>query len=161
MTPGNYSILETQNPNAGYDTPSGQPKTVALNWGDAKQVTVENFKLATVNFVKVSDDGNPMENVAFALLDSNKVPIKTGVTDAQGNLRFTGLKTGTYYWQEVVPEGYTNSKLPTMFTLDWSDVRTIDVTNNIAKGQIHIMKVSDGNNNTTGHKDGDRLAGAT
>jgi hypothetical protein len=30
----------------------------------------------------------------------------------QGNLQFAGLKAGTYYWQEVVPEGYTNSPLP-------------------------------------------------
>jgi len=161
MTPGTYRILETKNPNAGYDKPDGQPKTVSLYWGDSKQVTFENYKLATVNFVKVDDAGKPMANVPFLLLDSNKIVIKTGVTDVQGHLIFEGLKAGTYYWQEVVPEGFTNSPLPTMFKLNWSENKTVNVTNHIIEGQIHIMKVSDGNNNTTGQMDGDRLPGAT
>lgn len=161
LEPGNFNILETQNPNEGYDRPSSEPKTVSLNWGDSKVVTFENYKLATVNVVKVNDNGEPMADVAILLLDSNKNVIQTGVTDVQGNLVFNGLRAGTYYWQEVVPEGYTNSPLPTMFTLNWSDAKIINITNVISKGQIHIMKVSDGNNNTTGQLDGARLPGAT
>jgi len=161
MEPGNYSILETLNPIVGYDRPDGTPKTITLNWGESKEITFENFKLATVNIVKINDEGKAMADVVFMLLDGNKNVIKTGITDVQGNLRFDGLKAGTYYWQEIVPEGYTNSPLPTMFDLKWSEVKTINVTNVINKGQIQIIKVSDGNNNTTGHLDGERLSNAT
>ena len=160
MTPGNYNILELSSL-PGYADPSTTPKAVSLNWDDSKQVSIVNYKLSTVSFIKVDDSGNPMANISLSLLDSGKNVIDTGVTDTQGTLQFSGISAGTYYWAEAVPEGYSNSPFPTEFTVGWNETKTINITNHINTGQIHLMKTSAGNNNTTGQLDGDRVPGAT
>lgn len=117
LTPGSYSVVETQP--AGYG--SSSPDTVAATV-TAGGLAVVNFAdtvstIAGSVYVDASGDGlrQPGEagihNVTITLTgtDANAAAVhKTATTDANGDYLFSDLLSGTYTLTETQPAGYAN-----------------------------------------------------
>jgi len=76
---------------------------------DAIEISVNNgeeiinpFIKCKIHITKVDkNSGEPLENVAFRLYDSNGIEIATGYTNVQGKLEFGNLPIGEYYLKEI------------------------------------------------------------
>lgn len=67
-----------------------------------EKTVVNKLKSAKLVLNKINKDtGEPIENVRFEILDSNKNIIASIVTDANGKAETEELKNGTYYYKEV------------------------------------------------------------
>lgn len=84
----------------GHDKSRSYQNTIT---GDTKKPA----KKGSVTVNKIDQDGNKLAGAYFQLLDENKNPIKTLVTDQNGVAKFEDLDYGTYYIKEVqAPKGY-------------------------------------------------------
>jgi uncharacterized repeat protein (TIGR01451 family)/LPXTG-motif cell wall-anchored protein len=76
----------------GYRNPPIEPLYGSINL----------FKFLDTDRDGVKDTAEfPMSGIEFGLYDANKNPIRTGATDANGNLSFLTLSFGTYYLREI------------------------------------------------------------
>jgi TQXA domain-containing protein len=88
-------------------------------------------------------DNKPLEGVKFKIYDSNKNYVETIVTDANGKATTSLLKHGTYYYEEVeAPSNVIKDTNMHEFTMEYTD-KTINVTNDYAKGKLKIVKTGD------------------
>lgn len=86
----------------GHDKTRSYQNTIT---GDTKRKAKKGS--VTVNKIDQDQDGKKLPGAYFQLLDKNKDPIKTLVTDENGVAVFDGLDYGTYYIKEVQgPKGY-------------------------------------------------------
>ena len=84
----------------GHDKTRSYQNTIT---GDTKR----KAKKGSVTVNKIDQDGKKLPGAYFQLLDKNKDPIKTLVTDENGVAVFEDLDYGTYYIKEVQgPKGY-------------------------------------------------------
>ncbi|WP_394019881.1 SpaA isopeptide-forming pilin-related protein [Anaerococcus cruorum] len=86
----------------GHDKTRSYQNTIT---GDTKKTAKKGS--VTVNKIDQDQDGKKLPGAYFQLLDKNKDPIKTLVTDENGVAVFEDLDYGTYYIKEVQgPKGY-------------------------------------------------------
>ena len=78
---------------------------------------------------------NPLKDVEFRILDTNKKPVYTDlVTNAQGKVEVSGLKPGKYYLEEVKGlDGYARYDKQIVFDIAYDQVLTITVNNTLEK----------------------------
>lgn len=67
---------------------------------------------------KVNQNKNPLQNVAFTLLDKNGQFVDKKVTDAQGNLCFENLELGKYKIIEDLPPNHSPDQRGLVFDVD-------------------------------------------
>ena len=91
---------------------------------------------------KTGDNGEALPGVSFSLYDSSKNLIESGTTDGSGQITFTGLALGDYYYQETETlSGYVLDSTLYPITISSSDQATeVSVTNTRASGSIVVMK---------------------
>ena len=58
-------------------------------------------KNGSIQLSKRDEDGNPLPGVSFALYDSTKQQISSGITDGSGIFTFADLPLGSYYYAET------------------------------------------------------------
>lgn len=106
-------------------------------------LTMENTPiLGSIKIVKVDGQTRtPLPNVEFWLYDSNQQKINEGTTNAAGELTFSGLRVGTYYYKEIteLPGYHPDHELHSLNIND-SDLVTVTMENNPIFGSIKIYK---------------------
>ncbi|OQX23245.1 MAG: hypothetical protein BWK80_27000, partial [Desulfobacteraceae bacterium IS3] len=113
VTPGSYTVRETNPSGFSSTTPDSVPVTVpeggggVLNFGDRKIGTVTGIVFNDVNgdgVKSAGEDGIPA--VKVELLDSNGKVIATTATNPDGAYSFENVAPGTYTVRESDPTGY-------------------------------------------------------
>ena len=95
----------------------------------------------SIRITKTDESGTPLSGVSFSLLDSNQVLITSGVTDGSGQITFSGLALGDYFYQETdTLPGYVLDSAMHAVTVSGDQVVEISVTNSQASGSIVVMK---------------------
>ena len=120
----------------GHDKTRSYQNTIT---GDTKR----KAKKGSVKVNKIDQDGKKLAGAYFQLLDANKNPIKTLVTDENGVAVFEDLDYGTYYIKEVQgPKGYQFSDQQTKIEVGEEKAHvTFNHTN--TKNEIRFRKVNE------------------
>ena len=120
----------------GHDKTRSYQNTIT---GDTKR----KAKKGSVTVNKIDQDGKKLAGAYFQLLDANKNPIKTLVTDANGVAVFEDLAYGTYYIKEVQgPKGYQFTDGISKVEVSGENAHvTFNVTN--TKNEIDFRKVNE------------------
>lgn len=120
----------------GHDKSRSYQNTIT---GDTKKPAQKGS--VTVN--KIDQDGNKLAGAYFQLLDADKNPIKTLVTDESGVAKFEDLDYGTYYIKEVqAPKGYIfNGEISKVEVNGEKAHITFNYTN--TKNEIEFRKVDE------------------
>ena len=118
LGPGTYFVQEavpsgsTQTGgNAGYTiiATSGSNST-GNNFGNFINIAITGTKFNDITGNGFSADDTPLAGVTINLyLNGNPTPIASTVTAADGSYAFNNLGPGTYYVQETVPAGWTQT----------------------------------------------------
>ena len=98
-------------------------------------------RTGSIRIIKVGENGEALPGVSFSLYDSNQALINSGTTDGSGQITFSGLALGDYYYQETETlTGYVLDS--TMHAVSVSSDQTVEVTvtNARASGSIVVMK---------------------
>ncbi|KAI7257547.1 hypothetical protein KC345_g10768, partial [Hortaea werneckii] len=153
---GKYILKETKAP-AGYALDATE-HTVTINSATPVQLTVTNDFNGSLNVTKVAqeDPAKRLAGAEFELYDSTNTLVKSGTTDASGNLTFTKLMGGNYTLKEIkAPAGYKLSTTTSYaFTIDPAQEKVM-IINNVKEiiGCLKLTKVDEGNSSK-------KLAGA-
>ncbi|MFT9266300.1 SpaA isopeptide-forming pilin-related protein [Oenococcus sp.] len=153
---GNYLLFETQGPTTdGYIVPadliSGRKITVPNNSTNGTTVTqpVTNQK-GTVTLTKTdADTGSNLQGAIFSLYSANGNLIQAGLaTDKNGQLSYSGLDAGSYYFVETAaPAGYNLDSSHHNFTLDSSHITTnVNVSDSETSGSVILYKTDSDTN---------------
>ena len=96
----------------------------------------------SIRITKTGDSGEALPGVSFNLYDSNQNLIDSGTTDGSGQITFSGLALGDYYYQETETlSGYVLDSTMYPMTVSSTDQATeVTVTNTRASGSIVVMK---------------------
>ena len=99
-------------------------------------------RTGSIRITKTGENGEALPGVSFSLYDSSKNLIESGTTDGSGQITFTGLALGDYFYQETETlSGYVLDSTMYPITVSSSDQATEEsVTNTRASGSIVVMK---------------------
>jgi hypothetical protein len=99
-------------------------------------------RTGSIRITKTGDNSEALSGVSFSLYDSSKNLIESGTTDGSGQITFTGLALGDYFYQETETlSGYVLDSTMYPITVSSSDQATeVSVTNTRASGSIVVMK---------------------
>ena len=98
-------------------------------------------RTGSIRITKTDESGTPLSGVSFSLFDSNQALITSGVTDGSGQVTFSGLALGDYFYQETdTLPGYVLDSAMHAVTVSGDQVVEISVTNSQASGSIVVMK---------------------
>jgi hypothetical protein len=99
-------------------------------------------RTGSIRITKTGDNSEALPGVSFSLYDSNQTLIDSGTTDGSGQITFTGLALGDYFYQETETlSGYVLDSTMYPITVSSSDQATeVSVTNTRASGSIVVMK---------------------
>ena len=93
---------------------------------------------------KVDDSGKPLMGAVFGLIDIYGSKICFSCSDRGGKVTFKNLKKGTYLVREIdAPEGYKESEMNVIFTVDDNWVNQSERINRGAKFEDVYIVVSD------------------
>ncbi len=160
ITTGKDGVATTKALNAGtyYVKEIDAPKTVIMDTEMKKAEIKTNNQVVTVNvenklakgnlkIVKVSDEGEKLENVTFQILNSSKEVVDTIVTGSDGVAISKDLECGTYYYREDknnVPVKVIPDTAEHEFVIDeQGKIVEIPVVNKVVKGSLKIVKTDD------------------
>ncbi len=112
LTPGNYSIVETDL--SGYQsvTPNTLPaavisgQTTTADFIDEQLATISGSVLADLDGDNITD--TPLPNVTITLKDNLGATVATTTTDSTGSYDFLDVPAGTYSIEQTQPSGYTS-----------------------------------------------------
>ncbi|MFT8879270.1 MAG: SpaA isopeptide-forming pilin-related protein [Oenococcus sp.] len=152
---GNYVLVETAAPSP-YIIPSdlATGRTITLSYSDAdsnEDVTqnITNQK-GTVTLKKTdADTGAALSGAIFSLYSANGNLIQAGLaTDQNGQLSYSGLDAGSYYFVETAaPAGYNLDSSHHNFTLDSSHITTnVNVSDSETSGSVILYKTDSDTN---------------
>ncbi len=153
LSSGTYYYKEVQVP-TGVQIDNNEYSFTINGSGTVEKTIVNKLIKGNLKIIKVDDLGNPLSQVKFNILDSNKNKIATITTDSNGIATLSELSNGTYYYQEInAPENVILDTTQYQFTIDNSN-KYIEkkVVNNLIKGQLKIVKVDDLGNKIAGVK---------
>ncbi len=110
--------------------------------------------LGSLKIKKVDDNGTPIANVTFNILDSDKNIIDTVVTGSDGTVKIEDILEGDYYYQEVsAPDNVVmDSEIHKFSITDENEDIEVTVENKLIKGTLKILKVDDSGNKVKGVK---------
>ena len=92
---------------------------------------------------KVNDKNEPIPNVTFQILNSDKKVVETITTNAMGVAQTGELTRGTYYYKEVkAPENVIMDTNEYEFKMDGLNIEKT-VTNNLVRGTLKIVKTNE------------------
>ncbi len=143
---------------AGYQ-PQGS-KTVMVSKDNTADnpavVTFVNSPLTTLKIIKESPDGN-VAGITFNIYSGRSMAsatlLQTAQTDEHGVIEIYGLTVGTYWIEEIVPEGYAPQE-PKHITLlsvhTASNPATVTFVNEPIRGLISVNKVNTANEPLSG-----------
>ena len=99
-------------------------------------------RTGSIRITKTGENGEALPGVSFSLYDSSKNLIESGTTDGSGQITFTDLALGDYFYQETETlTGYVLDSTLYPITVSSSDQATeVSVTNTRASGSIVVMK---------------------
>ncbi|HNU35851.1 MAG TPA: SdrD B-like domain-containing protein, partial [Methanomassiliicoccales archaeon] len=165
LKPGEYTIREEAREGWYATTPTEVTLTM-LSGGDERQTIFLNTQYGKICVLKYEDlnangqwdEGEPgMANVLVelylaedeAVVGPVPTPIRSGLTDENGSICFTGLILGDYILVEYPPEGtYPNSQGSSRPVSITESNQTVPVTfGNIETGRICVFKYEDDNGN--------------
>ncbi|OIK56414.1 SpaA isopeptide-forming pilin-related protein [Oenococcus oeni] len=135
---GNYILVETKAPD-GYIISStlaaGKQITLSAS-GSSDNETVadaETNQQGSVTLTKVdSSTGDKLNGAVFSLYEKDGTLVKSGLTTENGELSYSGLNAGDYYFVETkAPDGYHfDPNKQYAFTLDSDNISaTVDASN--------------------------------
>lgn len=147
---GNYKLIE-KNTNKWYNL--ADDTEIKIEWDKTTSSTIENeLKKGQIKIVKVDKDNNQikLKGVKFEVLDKDEKILENVVTNENGEAytkEYAIRDFETLTIREV--ETLENYKLDdTLHTIELqaNKVTTIELTNEVKKGQIKVIKVDKDNN---------------
>lgn len=150
---GQYYIKEISAP-IGYVI-NNAIQSVVVTSGNTSIVNVSNTKSTGIlKVVKKDENNDPIENVKFKILDSNKNNVQTIVTDNLGIAQSQTLNVGTYYLIETdVPNNVILDTTEHKFDItSYNQVVTLPLVNALVKGSLKITKTDEYGNSLSGVK---------
>lgn len=152
LTPGTWYIRESK-AHEGY-IPCKEILTIDIDSGEHATIDLKNTPYGNLNILKVDDDSNPIEGVAFSLylgenIDEQCLLYENLLTDKNGNLVINNLQEGKYTLVETaVPKGYHINTTPTTVDITNGNTTKIKLTNKKAQpSSIGIIKLDQGTKN--------------
>lgn len=141
MPTGIYSIKEISAP-TGYiiDT---TVRSAIVTAGATSNVQFTNAKVSgKLQIAKKDENGDPIANVKFKIMDSNKKQIETITTNSKGIATSSALNIGKYYFSETsAPDHVIMDTTEYSFDITGYDqVVTRELENDIVKGSLKITK---------------------
>ncbi|MFR5591709.1 MAG: SpaA isopeptide-forming pilin-related protein [Clostridium perfringens] len=146
---GNYLVKEIKAPSKYVLNGEEHPVTISEN-GKTIEITHTNKIIKGKVAVKKTDseiaDLN-LEGAEFTIYDNNKNTVATITTDKDGYAESEPLNYGTYTMQETkAPKGYLLSNKVWDININENDkTYTFDVSNDVIKGKLQIVKVDSEN----------------
>lgn len=137
---------------------SNEVKTVTLQENQITNITFENLKKkGNLSVVKIDKDNKKLGigGVVFDLFSEefNKV-IGNYTTDVNGNISVKDLRIGGYSLIEKITNKWYNLTDNKDVEIKWKETTSVEVENELKKGQIKVIKVDKDNNEV-------KLAGVT
>ncbi|WP_062106331.1 Cna B-type domain-containing protein [Bacillus niameyensis] len=158
LKPGTYQIIETKAPEGYIHIQDSEPIIVEVTLDNVQKGTditlnISNDPLAEVIVEKRDSETNvALEGAEFKVTnETTGDPVLTGLkTDANGQIRITGLLPGKYELEETkAPQGYkldsTSQSFEVIEGVDTTERITKTFLNEIIKGSVELVKV-DGDN---------------
>lgn len=147
---GTYKIIEKET-NKWYNI--AEDEEINIEWNSTTFVTIENeLKKGRIKIVKLDKDDNEIKipNVKFEVTDEKGKVLETITTNEQGEA-FTAEYPIRDYEKLVLKEvetqeGYTLDRIPKTVILKDGET-TIEIENEVKKGQIKVVKIDKDNNN--------------
>ncbi|MDM0594440.1 SpaA isopeptide-forming pilin-related protein, partial [Clostridium perfringens] len=146
---GNYLVKEIKAPSKYVLNGEEHPVTISEN-GKTIEITHTNKIIKGKVAVKKTDseisDLN-LEGAEFTIYDNNKNIVATITTNKDGYVESEPLNYGTYTMQETkAPKGYLLSNKVWDININENDkTYTFDVSNDVIKGKLQIVKVDSEN----------------
>src|SRR5208337_3081748 len=121
VAPGTYTVAEelqggytqTAPPSPPYSVTVAAGQTISdLNFGDFQDASITGTKYTDLTGNGFSGDDTPLGGVTIDLYQGSSAsgsPFETTLTAGDGTYNFTNLGPGTYFVQESVPSGYTQT----------------------------------------------------
>lgn len=128
-------------------------------------MTFENeVRKGQIEIIKVDKENKEvkLEGVTFEILDSNNNVVDTIVTDSEG--KATSKRLSIYDEYKICEKETRKEYILTddiqKVVLEENEIKSITFENQMKKGTIKILKISNGHNELLGIPDGSPLAGA-
>ncbi|WP_283684929.1 SpaA isopeptide-forming pilin-related protein [Clostridium perfringens] len=146
---GDYVVKEIKSPDKYVLNGKEYPVTISEN-GKTIEITHTNRIIKGKVAVKKTDNEIPslnLEGAEFTIYDNNKNAVATITTDKNGYAESGLLNYGTYTMKETkAPKGFLlNDKTFDINITEDGKVYNYDITNNVIKGKIQIVKVDSEN----------------
>ncbi|MCR1821884.1 SpaA isopeptide-forming pilin-related protein [Terrisporobacter muris] len=117
-----------------------EKKTVSQNTKDYANITWS--PKGNVEIVKKSEDGKLLQGAEFKLTKDGKDVTEAKKTNSKGKVVFNDLEIDTYEVVETkAPQGHVLNTKKQNVTVAAGKTTTVEVTNNIIKGKVKVLKV--------------------
>lgn len=158
---GTYRLLETATV-TGYVLPSTPYWTITINKDVTTQAINNTARLGELHLLKKGQvEGTTytnLQDVEFALKTASGATIKSGTTDANGKIDWTGIAEGTYYLHETATvHGYTLYTTVTTVVIGGGDEtsywnKSLEIKNERLLQDIKIIKKDENGSALAGAK---------
>lgn len=160
---GKWALIEEET-NKWYNLLDGQIE-IKVEWNETTNTTIENeLKKSQVKVIKVDKENHEvkLKDVVFEVLDKNNNVLETIKTNSEGEA-VTSRYAVRDYSELYIREKITNKKYvldDTIHKIELKENEIITQTfeNKKIKGQIKVIKTSEGDSKITGMKDGEPMA---
>ena len=102
------------------------------------------IRTGNIELSKVDENGEPVPGIRFALYDSAKQEVTSGVTDANGKTLFADIPIGDYYYAETatLPHLVLDPTLYPVSITEGGQTVKKTATNEFIRGHIKVLKTS-------------------
>lgn len=160
---GKWALIEEET-NKWYNLLDGQVE-IKVEWNETTNTTIENeLKKSQVKVVKVDKENHEvkLKDVVFEVLDKNNNVLETIKTNSEGEA-ITSRYAVRDYSELYIREKITNKKYVLDDTIHKIELKENEIVtqtfeNKKIKGQIKVIKTSEGDSKITGMKDGEPMA---
>lgn len=160
---GKWALIEEET-NKWYNLLDGQVE-IKVEWNETTNTTIENeLKKSQVKVVKVDKENHEvkLKDVVFEVLDKNNNVLETIKTNSEGEA-MTSRYAVRDYSELYIREKITNKKYVLDDTIHKIELKENEIVtqtfeNKKIKGQIKVIKTSEGDSKITGMKDGEPMA---